>query len=141
MSPRKYGSLQSARKFKQERAYLVFVVDEYGSVQGILSVTDVVDALIGEVSDNNTGEALDIVQRDENSWLADGQYPYHEFVEYLNISDAEEADGFTTLGGLILKHVSHYPKTGEKIQWKDFDLAVVDMDGTGIDKVLITKWQ
>ena len=127
-------------RFKQERAHLVFVVDEYGATQGILSVTDVVDALIGEVSDY-TDEQLSIVQRDENSWLADGQYPYHEFVEYLNISDAEEPDNFTTLGGLILKYVSHYPKTGEKIYWKDFELEVVDMDGTRIDKVLITKRQ
>ncbi|WP_026897623.1 hemolysin family protein [Daejeonella oryzae] len=125
-------------RFKEDQVHMVFVVDEFGSVQGILSVTDVVDALIGEVS-LSVNEELSIVKRNENSWLADGQYPYHEFVEYFGLNEAEEADGFTTLGGLILKNVHHYPKTGEKIRWRNFELEIMDMDEMRIDKVLITK--
>ncbi len=126
-------------KFKEHKVHLVLVVDEYGSIEGVLSVTDVVDELIGDISINPAFEEADIIQRDESSWLADGQYAYYEFVNYFEIEDAGEPDGFTTLGGLILKHLSHYPVTGEKIRWRNFELEIVDMDSTRIDKILITK--
>jgi putative hemolysin len=126
-------------KFKEHKVHLVMVVDEYGSVEGVLSVTDVVDELIGDVSISSAYEEPEIVQRNENSWLADGQLAYYEFLNYFEIDDAEEPDGFTTLGGLILKYLNHYPVTGEKISWRDFELEIVDMDGTRIDKILITR--
>ncbi len=126
-------------KFKEHKVHLVLVVDEYGSVEGVLSVTDVVDELIGEISPASVPEELNIMQRDENSWLADGQCPYYEFVNFLDLNDAEEPEGFTTLSGLILKNLNHYPVTGEKIQWMNFELEIVDMDGTRIDKILIQK--
>jgi putative hemolysin len=126
-------------KFKEHKVHLVMVVDEYGSVEGVLSVTDVVDQLIGEISPATLTEEQNIIQRGENSWLAEGQCPYYEFVDYLDIADAEEPEGFTTLSGLILKNLNHYPVTGEKIRWMDFELEVIDMDGTRIDKILISR--
>lgn len=102
-------------------------------------MTDVIDELIGEFSLNSVSDNLHITQRDDSSWLADGQYPYYEFVNYFKLSDAEESEGFTTISGLILKYLHHYPVAGERIKWRNFELEVVDMDGTRIDKVLITK--
>ncbi len=125
-------------KFKEHKIHLVVVVDEYGSIEGVLSVTDVVDALIGEVSMGTT-EDFSIIQRDENSWLVDGQLPYYELVDYLQLEDVEEPEGFTTLAGLFLSKVNHYPITGERIQWMDFELEIVDMDERRIDKVLISR--
>lgn len=126
-------------KFKEHKLHMVMVVDEYGSIEGALSITDVVDELIGDLSLHIVNDDFSIVQRDDSSWLADGQYPYYEFVKYFKLRDAEEPDGFTTIGGLILKHLHHYPVTGERIRWKDFEMEVVDMDEKRIDKVLITK--
>lgn len=127
-------------KFKEHKLHMVMVVDEYGSIEGALSITDVVDELIGDLSLHIVNDDFSIIQRDDSSWLADGQYPYYEFVKYFELSDAEEPDGFTTIGGLILKNLHHYPVTGERIRWKNFELEVVDMDEKRIDKVLITKF-
>ncbi len=133
------SAYKALEKFKEHKLHMVMVVDEYGSIEGALSITDVFDELIGNLSLNLISADFTIVQRDETSWLADGQYQYYEFVNYFQLSDAEEPDGFTTLGGLILKHLNHYPVTGKRIIWRNFELEVIDMDGTRIDKVLITK--
>jgi putative hemolysin len=126
-------------KFKEHKVHLVMVVDEYGSVEGVLSIADVVDELIGDISSSATNEDADIIKRNDDSWLVSGQCQYYEFINYFKLSDAEEPDGFTTMGGLILKHVNHYPVTGEKIRWKNFELEIVDMDKTRIDKILVSK--
>lgn len=125
-------------EFKKGALRLVMIVDEYGTVQGILSIADVVDSLIGESQEDSRNE-YSITVRNENSWLIDAQLPYYEFVDYFNLYDAEEAGGFTTLAGLILHHLNHIPAEGEKLSWNDFEFEIVDMDGMRIDKVLITK--
>ncbi len=125
-------------QFKEHSTHIAAVVDEYGSFQGILLVNDVVDALIGDISsrvDTETG----IIQRGNDSWLADGQYPYYEFVQYFQIPDTDQVEGFTTIGGLLLHVLQRLPATGEKIRWKAFEFEIMDMDGQRIDKVLITK--
>ncbi|EOR93383.1 Hemolysin containing CBS domains [Arcticibacter svalbardensis MN12-7] len=126
-------------KFKKNRIHMVIVVDEYGSIQGALSITDVVEELLGDMSTDVKVDDLEIIQRNDTSWLADGQYPYYEFINYFGIRDEKDPEGFTTLGGLILENLHHYPVTGETIRWNKFDLEVVDMDGTRIDKIMITK--
>lgn len=125
-------------QFKEHQTHIAAVVDEYGSVQGMLVVKDVVDALIGDIS-SKVGTEPEIVQRDDDSWLVDGQYPYYEFIQEFHISDADEGDGYTTIGGLILHLLQRFPATGEKVRWKSFELEIVDMDGQRIDKVLIKK--
>jgi len=125
-------------QFKANSLHLVVVVDEYGSVQGVLSIADVIDSLIGE-GGQDPGDEYSITQRDENSWLVDGQFPYYEFVNYFEIEDAEEADGFTTVAGLILHHLSHFPAEGERLTWANFEFEIIDMDGMRIDKILVNK--
>lgn len=125
-------------KFKEHSVHMVVVVDEYGAVQGVLSIKDLVDSLIGDTS-KLSQEDYDIVQRDGKSWLADGQCPYYKFVEYFQLSNIEEPDGFTTLAGLILSKLNNFPVTGERIQWEGFEFEIIDMDAMRIDKVMITK--
>lgn len=125
-------------QFKEHNVHVVMVVDEYGSVEGILSVTDVMDALIGDITMNDNSESS-IIMRDENSWFVEGKYPYHEFIAYFHIKDSKVPEGFTTIGGLILHLLQGFPKTGDKVHWKSFELEIVDMDDQRIDKVLITK--
>ena len=116
----------------------VTVVDEYGSFQGILLVNDVVDALIGDIR-SKVGSEPEIIQRGEDSWLVDGQYPYYEFVQYFHIPDSDQVEGFTTIGGLILNILQRFPETGEKIRWKTLEFEIVDMDDQRIDKVLVIR--
>lgn len=128
-------------KFKENKTHYAVVVDEYGSVQGIVSMDDILDALLGDVSEN-AHEEYQIIQRNDNSWLADGQYPYFEFLNYFDLTEEEEDDeagDFNTIAGLVLNKVGRIPETGEKVTWRHYEIEVVDMDGLRIDKVLITK--
>ncbi|HUH33622.1 MAG TPA: hemolysin family protein [Daejeonella sp.] len=135
--PENMPAYRVLEKFKEFRIHLVVVVDEYGAVQGVLSVKDIVDSLIGDTHVTNP-EDFNIVKRDENSWLADGLCPYYKLVEYFQLTNIEEAEGFTTLAGLILSKLNNIPVTGERIQWEGFELEIVDMDAMRIDKVMIT---
>ena len=136
--PENMPAYRVLEKFKEFRIHLVVVVDEYGAVQGVLSIKDIVDSLIGDTQVVNP-EDFNIVKRDENSWLADGLCPYYKFVEYFQLTNIEEADGFTTLAGLILSKLNNIPIVGERIIWEGFELEIVDMDAMRIDKVMITR--
>lgn len=125
--------------FKSNRLHYAIVVDEYGSIQGMIAMDDVVDALVGDTTEYNQDE-YQIVKRDEHSWLADGQYPYFEFLNYFELPDeAEEEGNFNTLAGFLLEHLHHIPLAGERLTWNDFTFEIVDMDDRRIDKVLITR--
>lgn len=125
-------------KFKEFKTHLVVVVDEHGSIQGVLSIRDLVSALIGDTF-KQENEDINIVQRDENSWLAEGQCPYYEFIHYFQITDAEESEGFTTLAGLILSQLNNFPVIGDRLKWGKFEFEIIDMDEMRIDKVMITR--
>jgi len=124
-------------KFKENRIHYAFVVDEYGRVQGMVSMDDIVDALIGDTSEYNQNE-YQIIKRDDNTWLADGQFPFFEFLHFFDISQEENSGDYNTLGGLILYQLNHMPVTGEKVKWKQFLFEVIDMDENKIDKILVT---
>ena len=125
--------------FKEKKFHYGVVVDEYGSVQGMVAMDDVVNALLGEVSEYDQNE-YQIVQRDDASWLADAQVPYFVFLEYFDLAGTENLNAnFNTLGGLVLDELQHIPEAGEKLSWKDFEFEIVDMDGIRIDKILVMR--
>lgn len=123
-------------QFKSTKMHHAIIVDEYGAIEGLLAMDDIVDALVGDQADHNQDD-YQITRRNEDSWLADGQFSYFELLNYFNIEDPAEV-GFTTIGGLILNKLQHIPVAGEKIEWNKFELEVIDMDHQRIDKVLIT---
>lgn len=125
-------------RFKEHKFHYALVVDEYGSIQGMVSMDDVVDALLGEVSEYNH-EEYQIIKRDDNTWLADGQLPFFVFLNYFDLSELKGNTSFNTLAGLILNTLEHIPTVGEKVKWKDFEFEIIDMDGRRIDKILIFK--
>lgn len=124
-------------QFKMTKMHHAIIVDEYGSIEGLLAMDDIVDALVGDQPDYSQDEHQ-IIKRNENSWLADGQFSFYELLHYFKLENDGEG-AFTTLGGLILYQLQHIPVAGEKIQWNDFELEVMDMDDQRIDKVLITR--
>jgi putative hemolysin len=139
MVPESTPAYKVLERFKESKMHYAFVLDEYGSVQGMVSMDDILDALIGDVTEYNQQE-YQIVQRDENSWLADGAYPFFEFLNYFNVPEDEYDEGdYNTLAGLILHQLSYIPRAGEVIMWKGFEIEIVDMDGPKIDKVMITR--
>jgi putative hemolysin len=127
---------KALEKFKEAKFHYAVVVDEYGYLQGLVAMDDVVDALLGESTEYDQDE-YKITEREENSWLADAQISYYLFAEYFGLP---ESDGsYNTLGGLILHQLNHIPVAGEKLIWKDFEFEIVDMDSMRIDKVIIKK--
>lgn len=126
-------------QFKAKKMHNAVIVDEYGDVEGMISMDDVVDALLGDTTEYNQDE-YQITQRDDNSWLADGQVPYYEFADYFDLGDRDEEEGdYNTLAGFLLHQLHHIPQAGEVVEWKEFRFEIMDMDGRRIDKVLITK--
>lgn len=125
-------------EFRKVGVHYAIIVDEYGSMEGMMTLNDVFDALVGEYPEYNEQEDA-IVQRDEHSWLIDGQYSYFEFLRRFDMEEEEQEKGFTTIAGLILNILNHIPVTGEKVKWRDFELEVVDMDGQRIDKIMVTR--
>lgn len=126
-------------KFKNERMHYGIVVDEYGSTQGIVTMDDVVDAIIGDVTEHNQDE-YQITPRDENSWFVDGQYSFMEFLHYFDIETDEEYTGdFVTIAGYFIHKLEILPDIGDSLMIDSYKLEVIDKDGQRIDKILVTK--
>jgi len=128
---------KALEQFKAEKIHNAIIVDEYGSIKGMLAMDDVLGALLGDVS-SNVQDDYTIIAREDGTWLADGQIPYFEFIRFFNLDEEEEGD-FNTLAGFILNKLQHLPIAGEKVKWKAFEFEIIDMDERRIDKVLIKK--
>lgn len=127
-----YNALES---FKQTHVKYGLVTDEFGGIQGIVTLKDIMEGLIGQVPE--VGEESEIIQREDGTWLVDGQYSFYDFLEYFDMEDLYAEHDYNTLSGLILEILERVPKTGEKLKWLDFEFEIVDMDGARIDKVLV----
>lgn len=112
------------------------VTDEFGSVEGIVTLKDIVRALIGGMPE--VGEEEEIIPREEGGYLVDGQCPFYDFLAYFDREELYNEYNYNTLSGLILDLLERIPATGERFAWKEFDFEIVDMDGARIDKVLVT---
>ncbi|MBK9632745.1 MAG: HlyC/CorC family transporter [Saprospiraceae bacterium] len=125
--------------FKKQRMHYGIVFDEYGTTVGIITMDDVVDALVGDVSEMGQ-EEYQITQRDDKSWFVDGQYSINEFIRYFDIQVDEELQyKFSTVAGLIIYEKDNLPNIGDKIIVDQYELEVIDKDGQRIDKILVTK--
>ena len=115
------------------------VCDEFGVTQGIVTLKDIFEALVGELLEDR--EEPDIVVREDGSVLIDGQCPFYDFLAFFGAENAVPRNAYNTISGLVLDQLKHIPATGEKLRWNSFDLEIVDMDGVRIDKILVTHDQ
>lgn len=140
--PESNRAYQALEKFKEQRVYYGIIVDEYGGVLGVVTMHDIMDALVGDISEDDDSDS-EITKREDGSFLVDAQIPFDDFVHYFEINlqeaDRKELVGFNTLGGFVLHVLEDIPKTGERFSWKNFDFEVVDMDKSRIDKLLVYK--
>ena len=111
------------------------VTDEFGSIQGMVTHSDIMEAIIGELPENK--EDHDIVPRGDGSFLIDGQCDFYAFLEHFDMEDLAAGNDYNTLSGLILDKLEHVPVTGETFLWEGLSIEVVDMDIARIDKVLV----
>lgn len=137
--PETIPAYQLLESFKSSRQHYAIVVDEFGSTQGIVTIDDILDALVGDVSEAHY-EEYGIKERNDNSWLVDGLLSVHEFINYFDLPvDVLELGEIKTVGGLFIYQLNAMPRTGDKIRFSGLDLEVIDMDGKRVDKVLVTK--
>lgn len=123
--------------FKRERLHYAIVVDEFGTTKGMVTMDDMLDALVGDVSEQHEYQ---IMQRDDNSWLVDGQYPISEFLKYFDLQlETAQHGEFVTVAGLLLSQSNALPQVGDKFEFEGLLLEVVDKDGQRIDKILATR--
>ncbi len=113
------------------------VNDEFGTVQGIVTMRDVLSALLGYAPDFS-GEPP-VVEREGGGWLVDGQFAFYDFLEFFGLEKLFAENSYNTLSGLILDEFGHIPRAGDRLKWKGFSFEIADMDGARIDKVIVEK--
>ncbi|MFM7644387.1 MAG: hemolysin family protein [Sphingomonadales bacterium] len=131
------SAYQVLESFKNEGNHYGIVVDEYGSVQGIITMDDMLDALVGEATEHYHDEYR-IVQRSDNSWLVDGQYSIFDFEKYFDVLVTDEQNTYSTVAGLFISHKNEIPEVGDVLVLDQLQLEIVDKDGPRIDKLLVT---
>jgi len=126
--------------FQKEKNQLAIVLDEYGGTEGMVTLEDVLEELVGEIHDEHRGDKeTAFVRRDDGSWLVDGGAGIEALAERFEIKlDALPRD-YSTVSGLVLALLERIPATGDKTQWHGLSIEVVDMDGRRIDKLLVTR--
>ena len=128
--------------FRCTQQHMAIVVDESGTVEGIVTLEDVLEELVGEIADEHDEAVIHpIVRRDDGSLLIDGTARIDEVKTFLDVHElpGEEHERFDTLAGFLLSQFGRIPQLGEQVQWQDWSFEVVDMDGLRIDKVLVTR--
>ncbi len=125
-------------KFKEKRLHACFIVDEYGSVQGMITLNDILEAIVGDLPQQDVQD-YEIVEREDGSYLVDAQIPFYDFLSRFEKTEwmHEGEQEFDTLAGFILHKLERIPHTGDKMEWQGFSIEIVDMDAQRIDKVLV----
>ena len=126
-------------KFKQSKIHCCFIVDEYGSLLGLITLNDILEAIIGDIAQPDVPD-YEIITRPDGGFLVDAQIPFYDFLARFHKADwlTEGGDDFDTLAGFILSELERIPSAGEKLEWRGFTFEIVDMDSARIDKVLVT---
>lgn len=136
--PENNTAYQILEKFKQNKQHTCFIVDEYGTLQGMITLNDILEAIVGEIPQPDIAD-YEVIPRDDGSFLVDAQIPFYDFLtrfdkeEWMNEGEHE----FDTLAGFILHELERIPHTGDKFDWRGFKFEIIDMDGHRIDKVLV----
>jgi putative hemolysin len=139
--PEALPALRLLEMFKKSRTHLALVVDEYGGVEGLVTLNDILEDLVGDVASVDMPEERQVYQRPDGSWLIDGKLQIDDLKEVLKLSKLpdEESGSYQTLGGLVMLQVGRVPVTGDTFETEGYKFEVVDMDGKRVDKVLVTK--
>lgn len=130
-----YKALTQMKDAQINRA---FVCDEFGSIEGIITLKDIFEGLVGSIDEQDESPSI-IKRKGKPGWLVDGQCPIYDFLSYLDREDLYTPSDYNTVGGLILEQLEHIPEVGETVKWQNFTFEVVDMDGIRIDKILVLE--
>jgi putative hemolysin len=138
--PENMPALKAFDLIRQSPTHTALVIDEFGGLQGLVTLTDIVQAIVGDLSGQGVVDT-GIVQREDGSWLVDGMLPIDEFKDFFDLDDLpeEERADYQTLGGFAMTCLGRIPVVGDHFEWNGFRFEVVDMDGFRVDKLLVNR--
>ena len=131
------SAYKALENFKKSKVHYAFVTDEYGVFQGIITLNDILEALVGDASDFDDDE-YKLIANEDGSWLVDGQYSLHDFLTYFDMDELTTDYEVTTVSGFIITELGAIPKQGDKLIWNKLEFEAHKMDGVKIEKVVIT---
>jgi putative hemolysin len=136
--PENNSAYQLLEKIKTSRIHACFIVSEYGTLEGMITLNDILEAIIGDMPQPGE-EEYEIFKREDGTYLVDALIQFYDFLVYFERADwmNEGEQEFDTLAGFVLHELEHIPTTGESFSWKDFHFEIIDMDGQRIDKILV----
>jgi putative hemolysin len=136
--PENNSAYQLLEKFKSTKIHTCFIVNEYGTLEGMITLNDVLEAIVGDVPQSGQ-EEYEIIERNDGSFLIDAQIPFYNFLSHFEKTEwmNEGEHDFDTLAGFVLHELEHIPVTGERFEWNGFSIEIIDMDGQRIDKLLV----
>jgi len=128
---------QVLEKFKETRIHCGLVVDEFGSIEGIVTINDILDGLVGDITDMDEPE---VIKRSDGSWLIDGKLAFFEFIHEFEIEEYDFTDvQFHSIAGFVIHQLKEIPKPGDSFDWGGYHFEISEMDGNRIDKIILTK--
>jgi putative hemolysin len=140
--PSSVSALKVLSVFKEKRVTMVLVVDEYGGIQGVMTIQNILERLFGEVV-TQSEDTPQITRREDGSYLVDGPLAFADFAKFFDVEKEweEEKGEYHTVAGFILKRMGHIPSAANYFVWKTFYFEVMDMDGVRVDKVLVRRYE
>jgi putative hemolysin len=137
--PESTKGLKVLEQFKETGTHIGMVVDEYGVIQGLVTLNDLLEEIVGNIQDVEQPEPPQAVQREDGSWLLDGMLPIDEFLELFDLEEEsiEQRGSYNTLGGFIIMQLGKIPQETDHFEWEQLQFEVMDMDGNRVDKVLV----
>jgi len=128
------SAYRALEAFKSSKVHYALVTDEYGIIQGIITLNDILEALVGDASDFYQDE-FQLTKKEDGSWMVDGHYSLHDFLTHFELDELITDFDVTTVSGLIVTQLGYIPKQGEKLTWNHFEFEIINMEGIKIDKV------
>lgn len=130
-------ALRALERFKQTGNHAALLVDEFGGIEGMVTLIDMMEAIVGDIPSLEEIAEPPVVRRDDGSWLVEGYYEADDLKELLHVDALPDEEDFQTLGGFIVSRIGRLPRVGDTFEWSGYRFEVVDMDGNRVDKVLI----
>jgi len=136
--PQGMNALEVVDRLRQDRSPVALIVNEYGDIDGMVTLTDVLEAIVGDLPALDVDGEPEAMQREDGSWLLDGMMSVDELQMLLDLDELpDDSDDYDTVGGLFMAQLGRIPAVGDKFEWHDIRFEVMDMDGHRVDKVLV----
>lgn len=136
--PERMSALELLERFKDSRSHTALVIDEYSGIQGLVTLEDIMESIVGDMPLADEQAAPEVTRRPDGSWLIDGMLPIDEFKELEGIEKLPDEEQYQTVGGLVMASLGRIPATGDSFEMSGLRFEVVDMDERRVDKVLVT---